>query len=272
VVEATNIPSEPVLGIHTDHVRRQANLTVNSPFVVPHPDVEISAMEVSLFQNLASHVLPEDATDMLCRIPVRTPDGTATQVRLRINGAPDSSASEASVEYLARHQLQNRIEELIRDVLTDQPEEPFKHMLKRLRLSRGEELKAPGATSSVSKVARPPAGPRDAKPPPHRRKVLRASSQESSSKSQDPVREAAQCAIALVLRAPACRRASQDAVEAAAAEEIGLTTLFARRHLYEQCEQLLSLRSRDLSLSRWAIRQLLSGINERFYASDAPAV
>jgi len=161
------MPLKPILAIHAGSVRRQAKLEVNRPFAIPHPGSLQCSVQVSLFAQLASQVLTDDGEDeAICTIPVRRPDGTASQVKLRVRRAGEgaakqaqgaSKAEEAEVarEYLESHNLQQRIQTLIQDVLRVQPDDPYRFMLSQLRSSQD------GARPAVVPV--PPAAP----PPGH---------------------------------------------------------------------------------------------------------
>jgi hypothetical protein len=147
VLDVTNPPTKPVLAIHAGTVRRQAKLEVNQPFVIPHPGTQTGTVEVSLFQQLASHTLPSDSTpEQFCNIPVIKPDGQSSKVQLRVRrgkaidaGADKAKADDSMVltrDYLDHHQLQQRIQSLIQDVLREQPENPYKYMLGQLRKAK----------------------------------------------------------------------------------------------------------------------------------------
>lgn len=148
VVEAMGPPSRPVLAVHAGSVRRQAKLEVNQPFVIPHPHPGSEAacsVAVSLFQQLASHTLPEqDKAEAICSIPVRKPDGGKSEVKLRIRrggagGTQDGYSQKATDdvglnrEYLEHHKMESRIQTLILDVLREQPGDPYRYMLEQLR-------------------------------------------------------------------------------------------------------------------------------------------
>eukprot|EP00437_Effrenium_voratum_P002447 CAMPEP_0181439578 /NCGR_PEP_ID=MMETSP1110-20121109/22503_1 /TAXON_ID=174948 /ORGANISM="Symbiodinium sp., Strain CCMP421" /LENGTH=303 /DNA_ID=CAMNT_0023563313 /DNA_START=37 /DNA_END=948 /DNA_ORIENTATION=+ len=136
VVTTSNAPPKPILAVHTGSVCRQMKLEVNHPFVLPNPG-STAAVEVSVFQQLASQLLPEDGkAETACTIPVRTPDGTATQVQLEIRrevlkGRPKSV--QGIPEYLETHKVQQRIQNLIQDVLREAPDDPYRFMLHELK-------------------------------------------------------------------------------------------------------------------------------------------
>jgi len=178
VLDVTNPPSKPVLAIHAGSVRRQAKLEVNQPFVIPHPGSQTGPVEVSLFQQLASHVLPSDNTpEVFCNIPVKKLDGQASQVQLRVRrgeaanaGKQQKSADDSmglTRDYLDQHQLQQRIQSLIQDVLREQPDNPYKYMLQQLRKAKGgsEAEKQDIAPGPGRTPAQPEPAPREeAKP------------------------------------------------------------------------------------------------------------
>lgn len=180
VLDALNAPLRPVLTIHTGSVRRQAKLEVNQPFIIPSPNVPNSTVEVALFQQLASQLLPDDGkAEAVADIPVRKPDGTASQVKLGVKrgkdlpAAPKPSSQDplsATRDYLDQHQLQQKIQNLIQDVLHNQPDDPYRYMLQQLKRNKArpfeqldgkqEDSELAGATESSGLVPRPPDQPK----------------------------------------------------------------------------------------------------------------
>jgi hypothetical protein len=180
VLDALNAPLRPVLTIHTGSVRRQAKLEVNQPFIIPSPNVPNSTVEVALFQQLASQLLPDDGkAEAVADIPVRKPDGTASQVKLGVKrgnampAAPKPSSQDplsATRDYLDQHQLQQKIQNLIQDVLHNQPDDPYRYMLQQLKRNKArplgqldgkqEDSALAGATESLGLVPRPPDQPK----------------------------------------------------------------------------------------------------------------
>lgn len=175
MLEVTNPPTKPVLAIHAGSVRRQAKLEVNQPFVIPHPGTQTGPVEVSLFQQLASHVLPNDSTpEAFCNIPVKKLDGQASQVQLRVrrgdaaNVGKQQAQSNDSIgltrDYLDHHQLQQRIQGLIQDVLREQPDNPYKYMLETLRKTKGDGGAKRDLAADLAKAAPQAAAPEKPKP------------------------------------------------------------------------------------------------------------
>lgn len=168
VLDVTNPPTKPVLAIHAGSVRRQAKLEVNQPFVIPHPGSQTGPVEVSLFQQLASHVLPSDNTpEVFCNIPVKTPNGQSSQVQLRVRRGEAAHADKlqktddsmgVTRDYLDHHQLQQRIQSLIQDVLREQPDNPYKYMLQQLRKTKGANRAEKQESEPL--VPRAPEGPK----------------------------------------------------------------------------------------------------------------
>lgn len=151
MLEARNAPAKPMLAVHAGSVRRQARLEINQPFVIPHPGKDTVSVEVRLFQQLAASSLRDDgASEKLCELPVKKADGSASTVKLRVrrDGCSNGNSGSRSVEnpmsvtkdYLDTHHLQQRIQNLIQDVLTEQPEDPYRYMLEQLKKVRGGEL------------------------------------------------------------------------------------------------------------------------------------
>jgi len=166
VLEATNLPDRPVVAIHTGDVRRQAKLEVNQPFEIPHPGTgEEPSIQFSLLSQLSSQTLPKDNSKgkgTECSILVKLPDGRSTEVKLRVRSTftehdcskNDDSKAEAELaqEYLATHKLQARLQDLIQDVLRQQPDDPYRYMLEQLKV-----LKASGEDAAKQASAAPSA-------------------------------------------------------------------------------------------------------------------
>lgn len=176
MLEVTNLPSKPVLAIHAGSVRRQAKLEVNRPFVIPHPGSQTGPVKVSLLQQLATHVLPHDTTpEVFCNIPVKTLDGRSSEVQLRIRRGEAANAGkqqktdgnmEVTRDYLEHHQLQQKIQSLIQDVLREQPENPYKYMLQLLKLQKsGVAVQESAPTAAAPSAAREDAQPLAPRPP-----------------------------------------------------------------------------------------------------------
>jgi len=198
VLDAFNVPPKPVLAVHTGTVRRQVKLEVNQPFTVPDPGSKSAAVEVSVFQQLASQLLPDEGkAETTCAVPVRRPDGTASQVKLRIkrgngdtatagNGvSPEEDSLAFTKDYLDSHHLQQRVQGLIQDVLREQPLDPYRYMLNQLRkVQAGEEAlpeipKKEGDALAESKekeplVPKPPEQPKTGRPAPNTCRTTKA--------------------------------------------------------------------------------------------------
>lgn len=177
VLEVSNPPSKPVLAIHAGSVRRQAKLEVNTPFVIPHPGSQTGPVEVSLFQQLTSKVLPNDnKPEALCSIPVKRLDGQPAELQLRIRRGEaaivtDQAKKEANDtmgmtrDYLDRHQLQQRIQGLIQEVLREQPDNPYKYMVEQLRRSQGNGAAIGSSSESKESPVTPAKRVEEAKQP-----------------------------------------------------------------------------------------------------------
>lgn len=149
VIGATNLPEKPVITIHAGNVRRQAKLEVNQPFLIPHPGTQSVTVHMSLLQQLAGQVLPKDNSKgkgTECVIPVTRPDGIASEVKLRICDVSNLSDPgkencagmqvEQTQEYLETHKLQQRLQDLIQDVLREQPNNPYRYMVEKLKVMK----------------------------------------------------------------------------------------------------------------------------------------
>mmetsp|Transcript_49905 Transcript_49905/g.93543 ORF Transcript_49905/g.93543 Transcript_49905/m.93543 type:complete len:354 (-) Transcript_49905:295-1356(-) len=249
-LDVSNPPAKPVLAIHAGSVRRQAKLEVNSPFVIPHPGSQSGPVEVSLFQQLASQVLPDDGkAEVFCNIPVRTLDGAASQVQLRIrrgdaaltNDGPKGGTNDSiglTRDYLDHHQLQQRIQSLIQDVLREQPENPYKYMLEQLRKAQAEKSKkdepTPAAEQASAEAPKQPMAPRPpAQPKPEKtgRNLHSQTKPASDSKAvevavpngvkppQSQAHAAARYSISLVLRGKSCLAAAEESLRQSARRE-----------------------------------------------------
>lgn len=195
MLTANNTPSKPILAIRAGTVRRQARLEVNQPFKIPHPGSDQRAVEISLFQELASELLPDDVKQEVHQsIPFWKPDGTTSQVKLCIrrgaalaaSKAPKSSAAQDSLgnktDYLDHHQLQQRIQSLMQDVLREQPGDPYRYMLEQLKTYRAEPAADANASQS-SVVPHPPASPKSNGSPRKGKHVKSASGGEDDVQS-----------------------------------------------------------------------------------------
>merc|ERR1719150_863492 len=101
---------------------------------------------------------------MECGIHVRDTDGEASRVKLRIRRnrealaandkieTPKAPAAQDSVgvtrDYLDHHQLQQRIQSLIQDVLREQPDDPYRYTLEQLRRSQAAKGAEPVPTET----------------------------------------------------------------------------------------------------------------------------
>eukprot|EP00931_Biecheleriopsis_adriatica_P068120 TRINITY_DN42149_c0_g1_i1.p1 TRINITY_DN42149_c0_g1~~TRINITY_DN42149_c0_g1_i1.p1 ORF type:complete len:385 (-),score=92.27 TRINITY_DN42149_c0_g1_i1:118-1272(-) len=176
ILDAANTPAKPVLAVHVGKVRKQVKLEVNQPFRLPDPGCPTASVEVSVFQQLASQLLPDDGkTESTCSIPVRRPDGVASQVKLKVRKS--TSTGEAGgvknaedvgkdcvgvkKDYLDSHHLQQRIQGLIQDVLREQPDDPYRYMLSQLRKVQAGEASLPDGPREEA-ATEAPAEPKEA--------------------------------------------------------------------------------------------------------------
>lgn len=241
-----SLPSKPVLAIHAPAggVRRQAKLEVNQPIVVPYPCALTGKMEVTLFNQMASGFLLEENSKQpdgasTCSLPVRRTDGEASQVKLGVRRGPnkesDRNASllaqdsiSVTRDYLEHHQLQARIQNLIQDVLGEQPANPYRFMLERLQATqaaRGSKRKEgvqtiaspsdeEGSKTSKTPEAIKPKAPVVPRPPDSTKPKMTGRSLAPANRAQlcppvrrhtnNPALAVASVAISMVLRMPAC--------------------------------------------------------------------
>eukprot|EP00927_Polykrikos_kofoidii_P053635 TRINITY_DN48226_c0_g1_i1.p1 TRINITY_DN48226_c0_g1~~TRINITY_DN48226_c0_g1_i1.p1 ORF type:complete len:409 (+),score=54.87 TRINITY_DN48226_c0_g1_i1:99-1325(+) len=203
VVEAQGPPSRPVLAMHTGSVRRQAKMEVNQPFILPHPGEMGCSVDVALFQELASHTLRNACqAEVVCKIPVRKPDGGTSQVKLLVRPSVAASLPRrvddtSGKDYIDQHNMQSHIQSLIQDVLRDQPGDPYKYMLEQLKQSQA--IKATGGAHKVMSAAvEVPAAKNACKTP--------SEQLMSPSQATPPETDKAEVSEPLVPRAPAAPR------------------------------------------------------------------
>lgn len=201
ILDAANLPPQAVLVINTGSIRGQVKLQVNQPFVLTSPDSS-SAVEVSLFQQIATqHMVDEGKNKAHCSIPFQRADGVDSQVELQIrreqqasNGTthcpPNKDMVGVVTGYLSKHKLTEKFENLIQDVLQEQPDDPFKCMLDALKRARSVDAttivardtceqekmgknacsKANGCDTASATLPRQPLIPRPPEGPPPARK------------------------------------------------------------------------------------------------------
>lgn len=258
VIDVANPPAKPVLAIKAGTVRRQRTLEVNQSFLVPRKS---GGVQVTLFQQLASQLLPDDGKpEVVCNIPVRKPDGAASQVKLRIQrGEPKGQVEDAVAltrEYLEQHKLQQCIQNLIQDVLRHQPDDPFRYMLDHLRSSQtGGQARPPSSEPQLQKEApsshatnsctdeevsqvlaapqlqmpvvplapRPPDQPKPSggRPVPGGRSYVNPAGKDKvSSSGRSEAQKLAHEVIRMVLRMPACVKLAENCVRLATLRDV----------------------------------------------------
>lgn len=176
VLDAQNTPKKPVVSIRVGSALRHADLALNTPFHVPPSNVPDSNVKVSLYEQLGTQTIPDaDEPESICNVPIRTPDGTCSQVTLRIRrGQTNMSLANAKrstlgVEaYLDTHQLEARLQGLFETVLKKQPIDPYRCMIEELQKARSPAACAAASEAGTAKVPVPPGGPRpqNARPSP----------------------------------------------------------------------------------------------------------
>lgn len=184
IVEAANVPSKPVVALHVGTVRRQVRMEVNRTFQVPHPGSE-AAVQMTLFQQITSQalLLDDGEKESMCsiKVPGATGEASGSEVQLRVRRCDPSSYGKSPIcdkledarEYLVKHQLQQRIQSLIQDVLKAQPDDPYGFMLQSLKKDKlkPESCKQEiGEASAAIKEAEKP----QASPPPVRESLKEA--------------------------------------------------------------------------------------------------
>lgn len=244
-LEVSNPPAKAVLAIHAGSVRRQAKLEVNAPFIIPHQGTESGPIWVSLFQQLATQVLPEDKQpEVYCSIPVSNSDGASKNVQLRIrrgdaliaNSGPKPPPVDSigvTRDYLEHHQLQQRIQSLIQDVLREQPDNPYKYMVEQLRKLQAQKSKteqsSKEAAEAPAKAPTQPLAPRaPAEPKPEKTgrnlqsqtkapgvQLASVAPTSSPPKSQSDAQAAARYSLHLMLRSKTCLAEAEYSLRAA---------------------------------------------------------
>jgi len=181
VLEANNAPDRPVISVRVGPAKRQAQLEVNRPIVLPHPGPQHAPVEVGLFQELASQVLPEGSNpnEAFCSISVPRSDGSASQVKLRVCRGEASASSRSGSKRSPGHRRKRRpaalegdrdrmlnvVTGLVEDVLREQPPDPLRFMLEQLYRCRSEAMStcssATGSPTLSSALPSPEACPRE---------------------------------------------------------------------------------------------------------------
>lgn len=175
MAEVLSAPDKAQLAISTGAVRRQVDLEVNKPFNVPHHG-ERGPLMVNLLQPIGCKELQYGELTKACdtegengrkgcvySVPVQKRDGSQTEVQLQVrpketNGeSPPQSpkrrpqsptknglihTSDQMRDYLDTHQLQERVQMLLSEVLKAKPENPFNFMVEQLKMSRDKQVLA----------------------------------------------------------------------------------------------------------------------------------
>jgi hypothetical protein len=162
-----NLPDSAVLMVAAGLGRRQVRMELQKPLVVARPVPPNCSVKVTLGKSLATQSLTQE-TEGLCSLPVRRPDGTESQVKLRVRQdgptarAKPEEALAAAKDYLEQHQLQRRIQEMIQEVLRVQPSDPYSYMLEQLHKSKAKvpalSMKSGPDEHPSSQGHRPPPG------------------------------------------------------------------------------------------------------------------
>jgi len=112
VLEAENTPKKGVLAVRAGSSLRHVEMALNTAFHVPLHGLQDNRIKVTLYEQLGQQTIPDaDEAESVCNVPVRTPDGSCAQVKLRIRRGQATSAinfksSTIAVEdYLNHHQL-----------------------------------------------------------------------------------------------------------------------------------------------------------------------
>jgi len=159
ILDAANLPTKAILAINTGSIRGQVKPEVNQPFVVASSG-STSSVEVALFQQMGTRLMVDEGqNEAHCCIPFRRADGINSKVQLQIRrkhqdtcsisgGSPGQELATMATGYLAKHKLRERCENLIQDVLREQPDDPYKCMLEALKRARSA---APQSNTAIVK-------------------------------------------------------------------------------------------------------------------------
>lgn len=156
VLSAENVPERSVIDIRMGPSRKQVPLEVGRPIALPDPGSQQFPVEVGLFSQMASQILPTPEQGMCeVQIPVRDASGNfATQVQLRVRPSPNghtfceeaslnnslggsggnSHADEDTDRLLVWFQGQ------LNDVLREQPADPMTFLLGQLRKKKQDTI------------------------------------------------------------------------------------------------------------------------------------
>lgn len=168
MLEARNVPKKPVIAVRAGSSLRHAEMALNKPFKVPLHGLEDHRIKVSLYAQLGTQTISDaDEAESVCNVPVRTPDGKCSQVKLRVRRGQQrwgvNSKSAAGVEeYLSTHQLEARIQGLFESVLKKQPDNPYRFMIEELQKVKRAGQEAADAISSTGPKA--PVAPSEPRP------------------------------------------------------------------------------------------------------------
>lgn len=208
MLEAENTLRKPVIAMRAGNSLRHAELALNQPFHMPLRGVQDSRMKVSLYETLGTQTIKDaDEAESVCDVPVRTPDGKCSQVKLRIRRGPPATgpnfkSSSVGVEnYLNVHQLEARIQSLFEIVLKKQPQDPYRCMieeLQKIKRSGGEETAVAADVPTDSAAPKAPVAPSG--PPPQKARPSPAGKGRNVKPSDSSEAEtAAQAALAEVM-------------------------------------------------------------------------
>jgi len=193
VLEAQNMPKKPVVAIRLGGSLRHVDMALNTPFNVPVHGLQDNRIKVSLYEQLGTQTIPDAADELESEIsvPVRSPDGSCSQVKLKVrrgqpSTGPNFRTSSIDIEdYLSHHQLEARMQSLFEIVLKQQPQDPYRCMIEELqrvkKSGEGPALSLADAKSSCAKTPSAPAGP----PPANARpKQKQSAAQQKQSKEE----------------------------------------------------------------------------------------
>lgn len=196
MLEAQNMPKKTVVAIRMGGSLRHVDMALNTPFNVPVHGLQDNRIKVSLYEQLGTQIIPDAADELESEVtvPVRSPDGACSQVKLKVRRGQDLSTgpnfrtSSIDVEdYLGHHQLEARMQSLFEIVLKQQPQDPYRCMIEELQRVKesgeGAPLSLTDAKSSSVKTPSAPVGP----PPANARPRPMKAAQSKQSREEQAI-------------------------------------------------------------------------------------
>eukprot|EP00746_Dinoflagellata_sp_MGD_P089313 gnl/MRDRNA2_/MRDRNA2_35264_c0_seq1.p1 gnl/MRDRNA2_/MRDRNA2_35264_c0~~gnl/MRDRNA2_/MRDRNA2_35264_c0_seq1.p1 ORF type:complete len:646 (-),score=214.53 gnl/MRDRNA2_/MRDRNA2_35264_c0_seq1:35-1972(-) len=183
VLDAQKAPANSIISISTGQVRRQTKMEMHKAFHVPHNGAA-GPIKVDLLTQLTSQTLALNGIKDVYSVPVEGQDGSLSELKLQIKmtehkkGEEEKTPSSPSRRldtalkmrrYLDEHQLQQRVQSLLHEVLKKRPDDPYAFMVGQLKAER--EMQATEAAKE--EAAKPVVVPKAPAEPPSPNKAPR---------------------------------------------------------------------------------------------------